>query len=249
MDPAAPQARAGRRRMSRAILDYYRYVDGLSRLLRHADDETAVLVVSGSRGQAHGRRHPHQRVAAPRGAARRSQPSPKARSSSRECGIDWPRTLAWADGGYYSPRLPQRPRARAPGTIPPDRVRGLPRRARLSASGNPDELGRPIPTKVFRPEDVYPEVKGVAPDLIVHFGDLHWRSVGTVGGDEGLHTFDNDTGPDDANHAQHGLFILRLRDRAGPREGGTCSTSRRPCWSCSASPSRRPCAARACSSG
>ena len=34
-------------------------------------------------------------------------------------------------------------------------------------------------------------------------------AVGTVGGDEGLYTFDNDTGPDDANHAQHGMFILR----------------------------------------
>ena len=54
-------------------------------------------------------------------------------------------------------------------------------------------------------------MSGVAPDLIVHFGDLLWRSVGTIGGDEGVHTFENDTGPDDANHAQEGLFIL-----AGP---------------------------------
>jgi predicted AlkP superfamily phosphohydrolase/phosphomutase len=84
----------------------------------------------------------------------------------------------------------------------------------------PDELGNPIPTKVFRPEDVYPEIKGVAPDLIVHFGDLYWRAVGTVGGDEGLHTFDNDTGPDDANHAQHGMFILRAPGvEPGLREG------------------------------
>ena len=75
----------------------------------------------------------------------------------------------------------------------------------------PDEHGDPIGTKVFRPEDVYPEINGVAPDLIVHFGDLLWRSVGTVGGDDGIHTFENDTGPDDANHAQDGLLIL-----AGP---------------------------------
>jgi predicted AlkP superfamily phosphohydrolase/phosphomutase len=58
---------------------------------------------------------------------------------------------------------------------------------------------------------VYPEVKGVAPDLIVIFGDLYWRSVGTIGGDEGVHTFENDTGPDDANHAQDGLYVI-----AGP---------------------------------
>lgn len=71
----------------------------------------------------------------------------------------------------------------------------------------PDELGRPIGTVVHRPEEIYPQVNGVAPDLIVHFGDLLWRAVGTVGGDEGIHTFDNDTGPDDANHAQDGLLI------------------------------------------
>ena len=58
---------------------------------------------------------------------------------------------------------------------------------------------------------IYRTVNGVAPDLIVYFGDLDWRSVGTIGGEDGVHTFENDTGPDDANHAQDGLFIL-----AGP---------------------------------
>jgi predicted AlkP superfamily phosphohydrolase/phosphomutase len=45
----------------------------------------------------------------------------------------------------------------------------------------------------------------------VIFGDLLWRSVGTIGGAEGVHTLENDTGPDDANHAQDGLLIA-----AGP---------------------------------
>ena len=63
-------------------------------------------------------------------------------------------------------------------------------------------------------------MNGVAPDLIVHFGDLLWRSVGTVGGDEGIHTFENDTRPDDANHAQDGLFVLVGPGvTAGEREG------------------------------
>ena len=50
-------------------------------------------------------------------------------------------------------------------------------------------------------------MNGVAPDLIAIFGDLLWRSVATIGGDEGVHTLENDTGPDDANHAQDGIFI------------------------------------------
>jgi predicted AlkP superfamily phosphohydrolase/phosphomutase len=61
--------------------------------------------------------------------------------------------------------------------------------------------------RAFKPEEIYPEVKGVAPDLIVYFGDLDWRSVGTVG-NETLYVFENDTGPDDANHAQQGMYIL-----------------------------------------
>ena len=75
----------------------------------------------------------------------------------------------------------------------------------------PDDAGNPIPTAVYKPEELYGEPQGVAPDLIVVFGDLLWRSVGTIGGDEGVQTLENDTGPDDANHAQDGLYIV-----AGP---------------------------------
>ena len=57
--------------------------------------------------------------------------------------------------------------------------------AKLEALPGPD--GQPIGTKVHKPQDVYPEVRGVAPDLIVYFGDLDWRSVGAVGNAEHLH--------------------------------------------------------------
>jgi len=72
----------------------------------------------------------------------------------------------------------------------------------------PDDRGNPIATAVYTPEELYGEPKGVAPDLIVVFGDLYWRSVGTIGGDEGVQTLENDTGPDDANHAQDGLYVV-----------------------------------------
>ena len=48
----------------------------------------------------------------------------------------------------------------------------------------PDDSGNPIPTAVYTPEELYEDPKGVPPDLIVVFGDLLWRSVGTIGGDE-----------------------------------------------------------------
>ena len=71
------------------------------------------------------------------------------------------------------------------------------------------------------------------PDLIVIFGDLYWRAVGSIGLNT-LHTFENDTGPDDANHAQYGIFVyydpkrnlggreltgLRLTDLGAARNG------------------------------
>src|SRR5262249_32948458 len=78
-------------------------------------------------------------------------------------------------------------------------------KARLEATA--DECGRPLGTRVFRPEEVYRAVRRVAPDLIVYFGDLSWRSVGGVGY-PGLHVQENDNGPDDCNHARYGAFIL-----------------------------------------
>lgn len=73
-----------------------------------------------------------------------------------------------------------------------------------------DDEGRTLGTRVFRPGEIYARVEGIAPDLIVHFGDLAWRAVGGVGYGT-LHVQENDTGPDDCNHAQFGGFIL-----AGP---------------------------------
>jgi predicted AlkP superfamily phosphohydrolase/phosphomutase len=78
-------------------------------------------------------------------------------------------------------------------------------RARLEATT--DAAGANLGTLVFKPEEVYREVRNVAPDLIAHFGALAWRSVGGVGYPT-LHVRENDTGPDDCNHAQAGAFVL-----------------------------------------
>ena len=44
----------------------------------------------------------------------------------------------------------------------------------------------------------------------MYFGDLGWRSNGSLG--HGRHwTFENDTGPDDANHDRDGICVI-----AGP---------------------------------
>ena len=63
---------------------------------------------------------------------------------------------------------------------------------------------------MFRPEELWRERRGIPPDLIVYFGDLGWRSIGSLG--HGRHwSYENDTGPDDANHDRNGIAIV-----AGP---------------------------------
>jgi predicted AlkP superfamily phosphohydrolase/phosphomutase len=134
--------------------------------------------------------------------------------------IDWSRTAAWGDGGYYG-RLFLNVRGREPqGTIDPARYESVRDEliGKLEAMPGPD--GEPLGTRVFKPQDVYPEVKGVAPDLIVYFGDLEWRSVGQVGTGE-VFTYENDTGPDGANHDRNGVFVMAgvPGQPTGPREG------------------------------
>ena len=42
---------------------------------------------------------------------------------------------------------------------------------------------------------------------MVYFDDLYWRSAGTLGHGT-MFLPENDTGPDDAVHAQEGIYIL-----------------------------------------
>ena len=61
-------------------------------------------------------------------------------------------------------------------------------------------------TRAYKPQDIYIKANRVAPDLIVIWGNLYWRGVGSLGSGE-IYTFENDTGPDDANHAHMGMYI------------------------------------------
>jgi predicted AlkP superfamily phosphohydrolase/phosphomutase len=121
--------------------------------------------------------------------------------------IDWSRTTAWGDGGYYG-RLFLNVKGREPnGVVEPSEYEQVRDEmiAKLESLPGPD--GLPMGTKVHKPQDVYPEVRGVAPDLIVYFGDLDWRSVGSVG-NPSIYTFENDTGTDGANHDHTAFFSM-----------------------------------------
>ncbi len=192
----------------RAILDYYRYVDGLIEgLLRHADDDTLVLVVSD-----HGAKRLEGGIRVNEWLRREgllaTLREPETVCLPRDVGVDWSRTVAWGDGGYYA-RIFLNVQGREPeGVVAPEDYETVRADLGRRLGAIADDQGRPLATRVYTPEELYPQVNGVATDLIVIFGDLLWRSVATIGGEEGVHTFENDTGPDDANHAQDGLFIV-----------------------------------------
>ena len=194
-----------------AILDYHRHVDGLiGKLLEHADEDTVVFVLSD-----HGAKRLDGGIRINEWLRREGLLATLAEPNGVVVAARRRRRLVADDGvgggRLLRARLPQRRRPRARGDDRARGLRGRPRRPRAPDRGDPGRRGQSDPDAVYKPEELYGDPQGVAPDLIVVFGDLLWRSVGTIGGDEGIQTLENDTGPDDANHAQDGLYVV-----AGP---------------------------------
>jgi predicted AlkP superfamily phosphohydrolase/phosphomutase len=212
MDPAHRFYEKGNQ-FENAIHDYYKEVDReIGELLKLVDDSTDVLVVSD-----HGAKRMDGGICVNEWLINNGYLSliemPKSAVPFSKVKIDWPRTKAWGDGGYYA-RIFLNVAGREPqGTIPPEKYEETRDELIAGLKSIRDENGNDIGTQVYRPEELYQEVRGVAPDLIVYFGNLAWRSVGTVGGGK-LHTFENDTGPDGANHAQEGIILARTADRS-----------------------------------
>ncbi len=191
-----------------AILDYYVHVDTLiGETLSLMDlERTAVWLVSdhGARVMVGGfclnswlMKEGYLTL--------KSKPAPGQKWDPEQ--VDWERTTAWGDGGYYG-RLFLNVRGREPrGVVDRADYERVRNEIKSKLEALEDHQGRPMKNVAHRPEDLYQQVNGVAPDLICILGELAWRSVGSLGHDS-IYTFENDTGPDDANHAQQGLYVL-----------------------------------------
>jgi predicted AlkP superfamily phosphohydrolase/phosphomutase len=121
--------------------------------------------------------------------------------------VNWSKTKVWSEGGYYA-RIFFNVQGREPqGVIPAADYESFQNEMKSHLEALPDDKGQPLNSLVFKPREIYRNVRNIAPDLIVHFGGLYWRSIGTVGHGR-IHVQENDTGPDACNHAQYGMFIL-----------------------------------------
>ncbi len=194
-----------------AVHDYYVMIDAeIGKTIDKLDSDTSVMVVSD-----HGAKTMVGAICINEWLQREGyltlKEQPTERTRFKTTMVDWSKTRAWGEGGYYS-RIFMNVEGREPdGVIPHDRYEAERDELKARLEAIEDEQGNCINTKVFRPEEVYRDVKNIPPDLIVYLGNLDWRSAGSVGVGS-VHLYENDTGPDDANHAEDGIFIWRTPD-------------------------------------
>lgn len=189
------------------IVDYYKFVDGkIGALLKEAGDDTVVLAVSD-----HGAKRMkgafciNEWLIAEGDLVLGAVPARGA--SIEKTPIDWAKTKAWGWGGYYA-RVFLNVEGREPQGIikPADYEKEREALAeRLRGIRGPN--GEKWATQVIKPNEYYDDARGDYPDLMVYFDDLYWRSAGTLGWGT-MYLAENDTGPDDAVHAQHGMYIF-----------------------------------------
>lgn len=194
-----------------AIRSYYRFLDEqLGSLLEVVDVDTAILVASD-----HGAQPMHGGVCINEVLRQTGwltlKEEPTAAVPLKAEMVDWSRTKAWGDGGYYA-RIFLNIQGREPQGTLPIKERNQAReelRALFATLQLPDTPL--LHNQVVRPEEIYQRVRGLPPDLLIFFAGLSWRSLGSVG-HKRTWLVGNDTGVDEANHAQYGLYAL-----AGPR--------------------------------
>ena len=189
-----------------AMREYYQALDErIGRILAMAGEDSLVLVVSD-----HGAKPMH-------GGLRINQwlldkgylylkSSPTSPQPFRLDDVDWSRTRAWGEGGYYGRIFLNVAGREAEGIVDPTTVSDLCSQLKGELEAMLGQDGTLMNNSVLLPEDLYPEVNGVPPDLMVYFGELHWRSLGEVGC-ESIYAETNDTGADAANHAMDGIVI------------------------------------------
>lgn len=190
-----------------AIPEYYLWLDEqIGKALELLDDDTLVLVVSD-----HGAQRLDGGIAVNEWLIREGllvlNEYPKTLTPFDKLNVNWSKTKVWSEGGYYA-RVFFNVQGREPnGVIPGNEYEAFQDEVQAKFEALTDDKGQPLKSLVFKPKDIYEHVRNVAPDLIVHFGGLYWRSIGTVG-HNAIHVQENDTGPDGCNHAQYGMFIL-----------------------------------------
>jgi predicted AlkP superfamily phosphohydrolase/phosphomutase len=197
-DPDSPFRDVGER--------YYALLDQqLGSLLALADEDTAVLVASdhGARSLVGAFRINEWLIQ--QGHLTLSS-EPAAPGPLRSNMVDWSRTKAWAEGGYYA-RVFLNVRGREPqGGLSADEAPAFSARLRDQLLAVQGPAGEPWQNLVETPDSLYREVRGQAPDLLAIFDQLDVRPIATVG-TGALYAERDDRDADACNHDFDGIFV------------------------------------------
>jgi predicted AlkP superfamily phosphohydrolase/phosphomutase len=190
------------------IPEYYSWLDQqIGETVELLDKDTALLIVSDHGAQRLDGGFAVNEWLIREGLLVLNEPMPEQVTPFAKLKVNWAKTKVWSEGGYYA-RVFFNVEDREPrGIIPAAQYESFRDEMKKKFELLTDDKGQPLNSLVFKPQEIYKNVRNVAPDLIVHFGRLYWRSIGSVGHGR-LHLEENDTGPDACNHAQFGMFIL-----------------------------------------
>jgi len=186
---------------------YYQYLDReVGDILNLVDKNTTIMIVSD-----HGAKPMKGLIcinmALENLGLLKFKTKPKPGTRLADADIDWKNTFAWGWGGYYA-KIFLNVEGREPyGIINRSDYEEMRNKIIEKLKSIKDNKSKPMNTLVYKPEELFDVINGDAPDLMVYFDDLNWRSAGTVGY-ESMYLDENDTGPDDAVHDWHGVYII-----------------------------------------
>ena len=186
---------------------YYSYLDKeIGEILEILNEDTIVMIVSDHGAKAMKGLICVNMVLEKLGLLKfKTKPQPRTRIGDAD--IDWNNTYAWGWGGYYARIFLNLEGRETNGIIKKEDYDIMREKIAEKIRSIKDPNGKAMETKVYKPEDLYEIIRGDAPDLMVYFDDLNWRSAGTVGYDS-MYLDENDIGPDDAVHDWYGVYII-----------------------------------------
>jgi len=189
------------------IRDYYRHLDAeFGAVLELLDAETIILVAS---------THGAQRLA---GSFCMNEwlvhegllvlhDYPSTITPFRQLSVHWEKTKVWCAGGDVA-HVFLNVKGREPrGTLEPAAYEMFRDEVKARLEALVDDQGQPLGAQVWKLQELYSTVRHVAPDLLVHFGGLSWRALGSVGYPT-LYVQEDDVALDDCNPTQDGSLIV-----------------------------------------
>ena len=205
-----------------AMRDYYQFLDSkIANIIKNLDSDTTLYIVSD-----HGAKKIDGCLLINEWLIKKGyltlKEYPKKITRFSPDMVNWAKTRAWGEGGYFG-RIFFNVKGREPkGIVEKKDYQNFTKKLTEELKSIKYKNSTAKKTVVLRPDNIYPEARGFPPDLFIFFGDLYWRSVGSVGFND-IYTFENDTVPDDANHDYKGIFIMHDKKISRPRKSNYIS--------------------------